>query len=160
MRGGFFKSGCEAGEQEAQKSLRSKRPEKRPGSFRSQAPCTCLLRSRRGYSFPSVPFAGRARYNHGMRDTDTTELQRQRGRQMILDDPQRRGAGVLSCPMRVRNCPRGGFTTPPRSGGTGRTNRISRSRLAIILSQGRVKRVGQNGGVGQNTAHIVRRGDK
>jgi hypothetical protein len=94
MRGGFLITGCEAGEQEAQKSLRSKRPEKRPGSFRSQAPCTCLLRSRRGYSFPSVPFAGRARYNR-MREPDTTATDESDCKHVFPNSPSSVPSGVV-----------------------------------------------------------------
>jgi hypothetical protein len=56
-----FKWRESVGPRQEKQTLRSKRPEKGPGGFRHRAARTCLLRSRRGYSLPSVPFAGRPR---------------------------------------------------------------------------------------------------
>lgn len=59
-------------EQEAQKSLRAQRPEEGERSFDLSVPYI-FFRSRRGYSFPSVPFAGRSATTTTMHEHDTTE---------------------------------------------------------------------------------------
>jgi len=71
----------------ADQQLRNQRPEKRPGGFRSRAPCNCLLRSRLGYSLPIVLFAGRFLNQPRMHEIDTTAA---------ASAPETRGEGDTS----------------------------------------------------------------
>lgn len=77
QNGGGFKTPPYLQSQKAHQQLRNQRPEEGPRCFHLGSPYNSF-RSRRGYNFPSVPFAGRCRdtetCNH-----DTTGLRLQSG---------------------------------------------------------------------------------